>query len=606
MNHVVSAYIDDLYLQSASFEGCVHTVVDTITLFDNLGFVIHPEKSQFIPKQQVTFLGFVIDSITMRVYLTDTRRLSDDVKKICQTTNDLSIEFIAQIIGYIVSSLPAVQYGALYYRWLEKDKTLALKLNKGNFKGMMSLCDKARNELQWCSNNITTCYNNIVHAPITATVYSDASLKGWGAAMNDTSTGGQWSDQESTHHINYLELLAAFRTLKVYQLNLSDQHIKIMIDNTAAVGIINNMGTCRSDDCHTITVKIWEFCAENNLWFTAAHLPGSTNVTADSESRGSSNEPTSKQQRRYRSKVKCTVCRKEMNSDHFSKHNSVKHNGRAKFRAKIDSSQTTLSFQKDVDATSEIQITSESEKPVESYQTDDTCFVNTPTGRDVQHSQSLLDKNVQLLGISGQYLEPYPDEPLAYADWIQQYECDVESAKEEETLLQQRLEGNHIIEYWCKCGHCKTEKREGPAECKCCEENAGRTTALFDVEVVEEYGKVPECVTLHPGFDAAGLSKWTLRLACEKYRTQLYARYARMTSELKFMRAVAYRQFTQLVHGRLGEKRIPLPACAYHVIRTKFPTKEHAGFHDNNCSTEKEDGGCDQYQVVKLEAPQLW
>ena len=149
----------------------------------------------------------------------------------------------------------------------------------------MSLSNKAINELQWWSANIPTCYNNIVYAPITATVYSDASLKSWGAAMNDTSTGGQWSDKESTHHINYLGLLAALHALKVYQLNFSDQHIKIMIDNTAAVGIINNMGTCRSDDCHTIAVKIWQFCAENNIWLTAAHLPGSTNVTADSESR---------------------------------------------------------------------------------------------------------------------------------------------------------------------------------------------------------------------------------------------------------------------------------------------------------------------------------
>eukprot|EP00794_Sanderia_malayensis_P013301 gene13301-14674_t len=86
---------------------------------------------------------------------------------------------------------------------------------------------------------------------------------------------------------------------------------------------------------------------------------------------------------------------------------------------------------------------------------------------------------------------------------------------------------------WCKCGHCKTEKLEGPAECKCCQEIAGCTTALFDVEVVEEYGKVPECVTLHPGFNTVCLSKWTLRLASEKYRTQLNARYVRMTSELK-------------------------------------------------------------------------
>ena len=57
-----------------------------------------------------------------------------------------------------------------------------------------------------------------------------------------------------------------------------------MIDNAAAVGIINNMRTCHSDDCHTITVKVWEFCKVNKIWLTAVHLPGSTNVTADSES----------------------------------------------------------------------------------------------------------------------------------------------------------------------------------------------------------------------------------------------------------------------------------------------------------------------------------
>eukprot|EP00794_Sanderia_malayensis_P002153 gene2153-2450_t len=99
------------------------------------------------------------------------------------------------------------------------------------------------------------------------------------------------------------------------------------------------------------------------------------------------------------------------------------------------------------------------------------------------------------------------DNDNEYNDLIQRYECDIESAKEEETLLQQRLEGNHITDDWCKCGHCKTEKLEGPAECKCCQEIAGCTTALFNVEVVEEYGKVSECVTLHPGFNAVCLSK---------------------------------------------------------------------------------------------------
>ena len=51
----------------------------------------------------------------------------------------------------------------------------------------------------------------------------------------------------------------------------------------------------------------------------------------------------------------------------------------------------------------------------------------------------------------------------------------------------------------------------------------------------------------------------------------------------KFLRGVAYREFTQLVHGFLGGKRIPLPACAYHGIRTELSeeNEEFVGFEDN-------------------------
>ena len=38
----------------------------------------------------------------------------------------------------------------------------------------------------------------------------------------------------------------------------------------------------------------------------------------------------------------------------------------------------------------------------------------------------------------------------------------------------------------------------------------------------------------------------------------------------RFLHGIAYRQFTRLVHGRLKEKIIPLPACAYHAIRSTF------------------------------------
>ncbi len=49
-----------------------------------------------------------------------------------------------------------------------------------------------------------------------------------------------------------------------------------MIDNTTAVAVINNMGTCHSRDCHSVGRQIWQFCANNNIWLTAAHIPGQT------------------------------------------------------------------------------------------------------------------------------------------------------------------------------------------------------------------------------------------------------------------------------------------------------------------------------------------
>jgi len=50
---------------------------------------------------------------------------------------------------------------------------------------------------------------------------SDASNMGWGATNGKDRTGGQWSLEETTHHINYLELLAIFLALKTFAKDLN-------------------------------------------------------------------------------------------------------------------------------------------------------------------------------------------------------------------------------------------------------------------------------------------------------------------------------------------------------------------------------------------------
>ena len=197
----------------------------------------------------------------------------------------MTVEYVAKILGYMISSLPAVQFGRLYCRCLERDRIHALKINKGSYKPKMSLSPESRVEVKWWLDNVDTAYNIIGHSPMNFTVYSDTSLKGWGAALNGVSSGGPWSSEESRRHINYLELYTAFFTLKYFVGKIANSHVKLMLDNTSAVGMINSMGSCKSDVCNELVFRIWQFCIQNSIWVTAAHIPGCSNIVADWESR---------------------------------------------------------------------------------------------------------------------------------------------------------------------------------------------------------------------------------------------------------------------------------------------------------------------------------
>ena len=110
-----SGYIDDFYLQGADFADCCNNVKDTVDLFLRLGFFIHPEKCILTP-QEITFLGFILNSTTMMVYLSDKKK--EKLKFICTQALDgdiLSVRFVALVIGKIVSSLPGSEFGKLHY-----------------------------------------------------------------------------------------------------------------------------------------------------------------------------------------------------------------------------------------------------------------------------------------------------------------------------------------------------------------------------------------------------------------------------------------------------------------------------------------------------------
>lgn len=279
-------YLDDSLLIGSNETDCKNNVHATTKLLTDAGFIINYDKSSFEPSCTINFLGFVINSNSMTIYLPEEKKIAiiEMTKQLLNNTSN-KIRFVAKFIGTLVSSLPAVQYGNLYYRFLEQDKISALAFNKGNFDCNMSLSDDSVNEVLWWRKNIMNSFKYIKESPPTEIITTDASKKGWGAVYNGLSTGGLWTNDEASLHINLLELKAIQFGLCSYLDKMHDEHIRIRTDNTTSVSYVNNLGGVKSIECHKIVKRIWEWAIERNNFLSAVHLPGSENLLADKASR---------------------------------------------------------------------------------------------------------------------------------------------------------------------------------------------------------------------------------------------------------------------------------------------------------------------------------
>ena len=139
-----------------------------------------------------------------------------------------SIRQVVQVIGYLVSSFPAVKYGKSHYRAIENDKIVSLKFANGNFDSKMTLSLEAKQQLQWWLKHLFISIDDTEIPPVNVASKSDASLSGWGAVLGDSFTGGQWHQNETGHHVNYLELLAAYFALKSFSNSITNKHVKVL------------------------------------------------------------------------------------------------------------------------------------------------------------------------------------------------------------------------------------------------------------------------------------------------------------------------------------------------------------------------------------------
>lgn len=283
----ISAYMDDLFLCSASpsvlNQHCTLTL-DTLT---SLGFRPNNQKSQLSPTKLMTHLGYIWNTSAMTLSLPEEKCI-----KTCKFAVNIlsepqcSLRRLASFLGLLVSHSTGFAYSALHFRKLQLFYNRLLMGH--DWDDIITLSPDAITDIAWWSKNciFPLPANHIKPLPPSITVHTDASMSGWGMSSSDgTVASGSWSDLESKNHINFLELYCIFLAINCLIQKFSHCHIHIVTDSTTAMFYINKLGGTHSAKMCRLALDIWDICSSHSIWLSASHIAGVDNSEADYFSR---------------------------------------------------------------------------------------------------------------------------------------------------------------------------------------------------------------------------------------------------------------------------------------------------------------------------------
>ena len=96
-------------------------------------------------------------------------------------------------------------------------------------------------------------------------IFTDASIEGWGAHLNEHTAEGTGSLPGSKLHITYLELKAFFLPLKEFQDLCSNKIVPVATNNTTVVSYINKEGGMRSGPLCALLWRILTWCTRKQV-----------------------------------------------------------------------------------------------------------------------------------------------------------------------------------------------------------------------------------------------------------------------------------------------------------------------------------------------------
>ena len=138
--YIIVIYLYDMLIFAKSANECKRNISIIKTLLKNLGFILHLEKSNLIPAQRCTFLGFTLNCINMSLELPcEKRQKTLKFINYFMLRGKCKIKEFATLIGTLISICPAIEYVYLYIKIIDKLKTTALRKTNKNYNKLIKI-----------------------------------------------------------------------------------------------------------------------------------------------------------------------------------------------------------------------------------------------------------------------------------------------------------------------------------------------------------------------------------------------------------------------------------------------------------------------------------
>ena len=286
VNHLYH-YLDDFVtLGAPNTEECHHNLRQIQHLFSQLNVPIAEEKLEG-PSSTITFLGILLNTIDLEAKLPPEKLiaiqtdLSKWLNKVACTKRELQ-----SLIGLLSFAAKVVPPGRTFLRRMIDTTTLVSQPDD-----VIHLTDHFKKDLMWWHRFIAHwngksffMFPNWI--PSTAlNLFTDSSgTLGYGAYFDKKWFQGRWSKEQERNSIQWKKLYPIVVAAATWGHLWGRRRITFMCDNEAITHAIAT-GTSKSPSIMRLLRLLFFCAAKHNFSATAKHIPGKTNLIADSLSR---------------------------------------------------------------------------------------------------------------------------------------------------------------------------------------------------------------------------------------------------------------------------------------------------------------------------------